>query len=514
MRVLGRVRLSRSTEESTSVERQREVIQQWAEREGHEIVGWAVDDGVSGSIDPFRTPELGPWLTDPERLEPFDVIAAWKLDRLGRNASELHRLFSWAEEHEKTIVSATENIDLGSWSGKMLASVIAGLAEGELEAIRERQIASRQKLRSIGRWPGGQFPYGYVPAVNPDGPGYILVVDPEGREVIEGLVSDVLGGRGVAYAVKRLNDSGVLVPADHRRKLRGKKPDPTKRWHQQTVRQILRSPALLGHQVVKGQTIRDDDGDPVLIGEPLISFDEFERLQAELSPKRTYARRADPYPLGGIVVCYGCHRPLHHSRNISRGREYTYLRHPAEVEPGPECSVTPIPESYAAKLVEVAFLDDVGDLEAVERVWVPGDSRDEEIRAALAALDELTALVASLGSESAKRRLEAQIRAKDAELVELEAAPRAESQWKYKSLGQTYRDLWEVSTEKERRDLLLRAGIVVALRIDAGQGRRSKTAPGITMFNVLVPDDLRERLASQSDRDTQRLYHIQQYCAR
>ena len=62
MRVLGRLRLSRATEESTSIERQREVIQQWSDMHGHTVVGWATDLDVSGSVDPFDTPQLGDWL--------------------------------------------------------------------------------------------------------------------------------------------------------------------------------------------------------------------------------------------------------------------------------------------------------------------------------------------------------------------------------------------------------------------------------------------------------------------
>ncbi len=54
MRVLGRIRLSRMTEESTSAARQREIIEMWAKSNDHEIVGWAEDIDVSGSVDPCR----------------------------------------------------------------------------------------------------------------------------------------------------------------------------------------------------------------------------------------------------------------------------------------------------------------------------------------------------------------------------------------------------------------------------------------------------------------------------
>ncbi len=57
---LGRVRLSVHTDESTSVERQREKnIEQWATMHGHRIVGWAEDIDVSGKVSPFDTPQFG-----------------------------------------------------------------------------------------------------------------------------------------------------------------------------------------------------------------------------------------------------------------------------------------------------------------------------------------------------------------------------------------------------------------------------------------------------------------------
>lgn len=88
---LGRLRLSRSTDESTSIERQRDTITQWADANGHTIAGWAEDSDVSGSIDPFDTPQLGDWLDN--RAPEFNVVACWKLDRLSRNALKLNKLF-------------------------------------------------------------------------------------------------------------------------------------------------------------------------------------------------------------------------------------------------------------------------------------------------------------------------------------------------------------------------------------------------------------------------------------
>lgn len=117
LRVLGRVRLSRSTDESTSAERQREIIEQWAQLNDHEIVGWAEDIDVSGAVDPWDTPGLGPWL-DPVKAAEWDIICAWKLDRLSRRAVSMHKLFGWCEDQGKTLVCISDNIDLSTWVGR------------------------------------------------------------------------------------------------------------------------------------------------------------------------------------------------------------------------------------------------------------------------------------------------------------------------------------------------------------------------------------------------------------
>ena len=162
MRVVGRVRISRLTEQSTSVERQRELIEKWADMQGHTIVGWATDLDLSGTVDPFESPALGPWFAE-DKLSEWDILCAWKLDRLGRRVIPLNRVFGWMLEHDKTLVCISDNIDLSTWVGRLVANVIAGVAEGELEAISERTKASRKKLLESGRWAGGTVPFGFRP---------------------------------------------------------------------------------------------------------------------------------------------------------------------------------------------------------------------------------------------------------------------------------------------------------------------------------------------------------------
>ncbi|MCV7186398.1 recombinase family protein [Mycolicibacterium murale] len=452
MRALGRLRLSVTTDESTSIERQREVIARWAEANGHNMIGWAEDVDVSGSIDPFDTPQLGDWLNN--RAPEFDVIVAWKLDRLGRNAIQLSKLFGWCIEHEKTLVSCSESIDLSNWAGRMLGSVIAGLAEGELEAMRERQRASRHKLRETARWPGGRPPYGYRSVDNPAGAGKVLEIDPEAQSVVRRIVDSVIDGVPLNRIVRELNIDGIRPPADHYRVSMGRE-DTLSPWRTGPTKFLLTAPTLVGHAHTKGTTVRDADGLPVQMGEPLVTDDERELILAELARATGVPReRGKPAQLAGIAVCFFCGTRLTMTR---QKKKYRYYR-------CPKACAALIPADTAEQLAEDTFLEDKGSEDVVERVWVPGDTNETELRAAVRAFDELSAAAGTMTSRTAAERLQGQLAALDRKIAELEAAPSVGARWEYRPTGEKYREVWERTIDPdERREMLKRAGIVIRL---------------------------------------------------
>ncbi|WP_254704627.1 recombinase family protein [Rhodococcus pyridinivorans] len=499
LRVLGRLRLSRSTDESTSIERQRETIQRWADAQGHRIVGWAEDVDVSGAVDPFDTPQLGPWLT-PDRAAEWDTLAAWKLDRLGRNAIQLNRLFGWCNEHGKTLVSCSESIDLSSWAGRMLAGVIAGLAEGELEAIRERSRSSRAKLRESARWAGGKPPFGYR-VVPREGGGWALEPDPVAVPLVRRIVDDVLNGKPLNRVATELNTEGYRTPRDYYVTVKAGAPsvqledreERTSRWQASTLRNLLQNPALRGHVHHKGQTVRDDEGVPLVLAEPLVDSEEWDALQAVLEGNRKareHHKRPDAAPLAGVISCIWCGENLHHNQMTVKGNRYRYYRCPNHREHS-DNGVSMVPAAEAETLLEELFLDEAGDLPVTERVWVPGDTRDQELREAVTALDELTRLVGTISSATARERLTGQINAVDRRILELESQPVQEAHWEYREIGGTYGEVWENSDTDERRDLLLRSGIVLRIGV---QGRRGGHHGGVWKWELHVPEPITDAL--------------------
>src|SRR4051794_41153354 len=175
LRALVAVRLSDLTDNTTSPARQKEAGETCAASIGARVVGYATDLDVSASKKtPFERPELGAWLARPD---DYDVIVFWRLDRAVRSMADMSNLAAWAREHSKRLVFAEGpgggKLELDLTSGSIMAELImlllAFAAQMESQATAERVTGSRAALRTMGRWHGGQPPYGYRAAPNPDG---------------------------------------------------------------------------------------------------------------------------------------------------------------------------------------------------------------------------------------------------------------------------------------------------------------------------------------------------------
>lgn len=82
------------------------------------------------------------------------TIIVWKLDRVSRRLKDgVILLANWCDAGVR-IVSVTEQIDLSGPVGRMIASVMFGLAEIELEFRRERQAAGIRLAKQQGIYRG------------------------------------------------------------------------------------------------------------------------------------------------------------------------------------------------------------------------------------------------------------------------------------------------------------------------------------------------------------------------
>ena len=108
LQVIGEIRLSNETDESTSPERQNEQIQGYCDLHTGDLVPVCYDLDVSGSISPFDRGDLGKWLTSAGLTDKRDVLVVSRLDRLSRSLFTYCDLIRWCEANGKAIAAVTE----------------------------------------------------------------------------------------------------------------------------------------------------------------------------------------------------------------------------------------------------------------------------------------------------------------------------------------------------------------------------------------------------------------------
>jgi DNA invertase Pin-like site-specific DNA recombinase len=108
-------------------------------------------DKLSGTSAREQRPGLAALL---DYARPGDAIVVVGIDRLGRNAAEVMTTIRELGERNIVLRSLREGIDTSNATGRMVAGVLASLAELELELGRERRAAAREARRSRGQHVG------------------------------------------------------------------------------------------------------------------------------------------------------------------------------------------------------------------------------------------------------------------------------------------------------------------------------------------------------------------------
>lgn len=86
-------------------------------------------------------------------LRPGDTLVVWRLERLGRNLSDLIRIVNELERQGVAFQSISESLETGSAAGNLIFHIFGSLGEFERDLIRERTHAGLAAARARGRRP-------------------------------------------------------------------------------------------------------------------------------------------------------------------------------------------------------------------------------------------------------------------------------------------------------------------------------------------------------------------------
>ena len=85
-------------------------------------------------------------LLDDLHKGKISTILVWRLDRLGRTAAGLTKLFEDLQQFGCNLISLKDNLDLSTPAGRLNANIIASVAAYETEVRAERVKAGQQAL--------------------------------------------------------------------------------------------------------------------------------------------------------------------------------------------------------------------------------------------------------------------------------------------------------------------------------------------------------------------------------
>jgi site-specific DNA recombinase len=472
MGLLGEVRLSNLTDASTSDERQTAQIKGYSDLHGHRIVYIARDLDISGSVSPFDRPDLGPWLTEPDKINAWDGIIVAKLDRLTRSLRHFDDFREWCDKHGKTIISVEESIDLSTPLGRMFANLLAMFAEFQRTTTMELRSDAADVIRKAGRWGGGVVPFGREAYKDPDSKFWYLRICngdcAHGLNLLAelGRIADaIIDGVPAEQVAQDLNRRGVPTSSDAHRIHAGKRPQG-KKWKGDNLAKILRSENLLGYVLHyrRGETPKRVyvDGAPVKI-EPLLDRVTWDKIQAALVARSTPWQRDSVRSsvILGVGFCLYCGASLRKNPvKRHKGLEgYNYYYQCANMRDRQACPHSlQIPMAALDKAVDDAIMS-YGHLPHKSVIVTPG--RNYQVR-----IDEIEGSLRELDFDSPDfADKQAALLAERKRLIALPAESATVS---YRADGRTVGEVWQALDERSKRQFLAKRGIKIYAKREKG----------------------------------------------
>jgi putative DNA-invertase from lambdoid prophage Rac len=191
-----------------SCERQERDLRAFAERAGYEAVGVFKETGSGAKLDRVERRKV----MALAQARHIDAVLVTELSRWGRSTLDLLETLRELEARRVSVVALSGmTFDLASANGRMMATMLAGIAEFERDLLRERVRSGLAAARARGKVLGRQL--GQRPKSDRLAPKVLALVD-AGRSYR--LIGRELGlsKNTVADIVKRrrVRNAGSSVP--------------------------------------------------------------------------------------------------------------------------------------------------------------------------------------------------------------------------------------------------------------------------------------------------------------
>lgn len=320
MRVWLYARLSRDEDdELNSLTNQQNIIREFADKNGFNIVGESFDDNVSGMH--FNREGISKIYETVERKK-IDAVIVKDLSRLGRHKTQTALFIDYLRENDVKVLSVTENLDTSNENDDLIIGF-----KGLFNDMYARDISRKVRAGFLQKQKEGLVmipPMGYFKDKNT---GEILIME-EPANIVRRIFQMYLDGYGLKNIAHKLNEEGYRTPAYYQLKYLNKhqgynKPGITTRylWNGTAVKRVLTNEFYCGNLVnhkymldkinrrrktySADEQIRHDNAVPAIV-----SKEDFDKVQMLLESKKKDNVRATfskPYhKYTGLIKCSDC----------------------------------------------------------------------------------------------------------------------------------------------------------------------------------------------------------------
>ena len=271
-------RYSSDRQREESIEGQIRVCQDYARRNGFNIINIYTDRALTGRSD--KRPGFQMMIRDAA-THTFQYVIVYKLNRFSRDRYDSANYKHKLKKQGVKLLSAMENIS-DDPAGILLESVIEGISEYYSAELSENVIRGMTQSALEGKWPGGNIPLGYkLDKENR------LIIDEGKAPIVRAVFQMFLDGMSVPRIVQELNNKKYTTNAG-------------KEFSRSRVYYILHNERYIG--VFMWKDIRKDDLIP-----PIVSKDTFYLAQSKVKKMKKHPYRTNgKYLLSGKIFCAAC----------------------------------------------------------------------------------------------------------------------------------------------------------------------------------------------------------------
>ena len=321
-------RLSKDDEldgESASISNQRDMLEQYCERQGWEVIDVFQDDGYTGLN--MERPDLNRLLKAVEK-GAVNLVITKDLSRLGRNYLQTGNLIEdFFPRHGVRYIAMNDNIDTMQDNNE-IAPFKNILNEMYSRDISKKVHASYYLKATKGQFTGVVAPFGY--RKDPEDKNH-LIPDEETAPIVKKIFSYAVEGHGPNYIIRRLEFEKIPCPTwwnrqrglrTHYTKWELKDPENGKYvWDFSAIKDLLLNPVYKGaiasqktHYKFKLGTLKDKkpsewivvEGQHEHLVDPMI----FDIVQDKIKSRQRPRQGGDYNIFAGLLKCGECGKSL------------------------------------------------------------------------------------------------------------------------------------------------------------------------------------------------------------